>query len=146
MSLIIAAFDPGGTTGWAKLRLTDRHLEVLDIGESKDPTGKDLIPLLEEADYIVVEDFLVDPKKAMAGHLNYDRMPAPKMIGVINSRAADLGKSIKLQPNTLKPPAYGLAGMVYKKGKKGAGTHMKDALAHGVYFAVKTLNALPLTR
>jgi len=137
----LLGIDPGGTTGWATAELEDNVIHPTNFGESKDTTGLELQPLLQEADIIIVENFLIDPRFSRSGAFDYDDMIAPQMIGAIRTLCSQLGKEIVLQPASVKPVGYGWLGKKYRKGKKGM--HKWDALAHIYYYAVKQLHAQP---
>ncbi len=139
----ILSFDPGKSTGWARLTVDNRQITLGEFGVSRDMTLSDVAHFFKEADVVVYEGFWVDPKLAAAGHLNYDEMPAPQVIGTIVTLAKQNQISHVVKQNaSLKPPAYGFAGMIYVKGKKNM--HAQDAIAHGVYYAVKNLRAHPV--
>lgn len=137
----ILAIDPGGTTGWAYVKLQDRKCVLLQFGKTKDPMLKELHPYLDESDYFVVEDFQVRPNKAREGAFDWDRMETPKVIGAAEMLADLKGVPLVLQPPSIKPVGYGFAGMKYRKGARGK--HTEDAIAHAAYFAVRQLKALP---
>lgn len=141
----LLGIDPGKTTGWAQAELdvATRVIKPLNFGDSTDPTGLELLEMMKESDYIIVENFLVDPRYARSGAFDYDSMIAPQVIGSIRTLAAQIGKEnqIAMQPSSVKPVGYAWLGKKYKKGKKGM--HRWDALAHIYYYAVKNLRALP---
>ena len=141
--VVLLGIDPGKTTGWAiaELNLDTKVIKPTDFGDSTDPTGLELFDKMKEADYIIVESFLVDPRFARSGAFDYDSMIAPQVIGSLKTLAAQLKKEIVMQPASVKPVGYGFLGKKYKKGKKGM--HRWDALAHVYYYAVKHLQALP---
>ena len=140
--VLLLGIDPGKTTGWAVAELGEnRRIVPKNFGHSTDPTGLELLEMMKESDYIIVEDFLVDPRFARSGAFDYDSMIAPQVIGSIKTLAAQVKKEIVMQPASVKPVGYGFLGKKYKKGKKGM--HQWDALAHIYYFAVKKLRALP---
>lgn len=140
--MLLLGIDPGGTTGWAKAELDEDHIiRPVDFGETTDPTGIELMPFLQEADRIIVENFLIDPRYARSGAFDYDSMIAPQVIGSLKTLVSQIGKEIVLQPSSIKPVGYGYLGKKYRKGKRGM--HRWDALAHIYYYAVKHLQALP---
>lgn len=137
----ILAIDPGGTTGWAFVKLQDRKCTLLHFGKTKDPMLKELHPFLEKADVFVVEDFHIRPDKARNGAFDWDRMETPKVIGAAEMLADLKDVPLVLQPPSIKPVGYGFAGMKYRKGARGK--HTEDAIAHAAYYAVRRLGALP---
>ena len=140
--VLLLGIDPGKTTGWAQAELgEDRIIKPTNFGETLDPTGLELLEMMKESDYIIVESFLVDPRFARSGAFDYDAMIAPQVIGSLKTLAAQIGKEIAMQPSSVKPVGYGFLGKKYKKGKKGM--HRWDALAHVYYYGVKNLRALP---
>lgn len=140
---LILALDPGKNTGWGMIRVADgRTLPTGQLGVCLDQTLLELEPQFVEADLIVCESFEVRPKLARAGAFDWDPMETPQVIGAMKALAKRLNKKVVMQSPSVKPVGYGYCGMVYVKGKKGM--HMQDALAHAVYYAVKTLKANPL--
>jgi hypothetical protein len=140
--MIILGLDPGKTTGWALIDVTDRRITPINLGETQDMTCLVLRPQMQEADLIVIENFLVRPDKAKKGSFDYDPMWAPQVIGSLKTMAAVLEKKVVLQPSSIKPVGYGWANQRYVAGKQKQ--HKWDAVAHAVYYAVKHLNALPV--
>lgn len=131
----ILGIDPGKTTGLAMLHIEDKKAK-LDLAEtSSDLTAVEYYDLLKKADFIIVEDFKVRPQKAQKGSFDWSQMETPKLIGSIQTLAALIGKKVVLQQPTIKPMGYGFARMIYKKGKPG--THIQDAAAHAMYYAVR---------
>lgn len=139
----ILGIDPGKTTGLAVIIVNEETKKArIDLAEtSSDLTAIEYNHLLQAADYIVVEDFKVRPNKAKKGSFDWSQMETPKIIGSIQTLAALIGKKVTLQQPTIKPMGYGFAHMIYVKGKPG--THIQDAAAHAMYFAVKRGYALP---
>lgn len=113
------------------------------VGVDKNESVDSIRELIKEADVVVVEDFLVRPKKARRGAFDYSNMVAPRVIGKIEEICAVQGKTLVKQQSSLKPPAYGFAGMKYVKGKQGQ--HWQDAFAHACYYAVNKLDASPVS-
>lgn len=139
----ILGIDPGKTTGLAVILINpETKKATLDKAwTSEDLTGIEYNEFLQAADHIIVEDFKVRPGKAKGGSFDWSPMETPKLIGSIQTLAALLGKKVVLQQPTIKPMGYGFAHIEYKKGKPG--THIQDAAAHAMYFAVKQKLALP---
>jgi len=139
----ILGIDPGKTTGLVVLLINEETKKAtLDKAwTSGDLTAIEYNDDLKLADYIVVEDFKVRPGKAQKGSFDWSPMETPKLIGSIQTLAALLGKKVILQQPTIKPMGYGFARMLYKKGKPG--THVQDAAAHAMYYAVRHNLCLP---
>lgn len=139
----ILGIDPGKTTGLAVLLINEETKKAtLDKAwTSSDVTAIDYNDDLKLADFIVVEDFKVRPNKAKGGSFDWSPMETPKIIGSIQTLAALLGKKVVLQQPTIKPMGYGFAHILYQKGKPG--THIQDAAAHAMYYAVRHKLALP---
>lgn len=141
----ILAIDPGKTTGWANIEVKNNKIELGVFGNTKDTTLIELLPNLTEVDIVIYEAWLTRPKHLQRGAFDWDPMVAPQVIGSLLTLCKTLEKQeiVKQQPS-IKPVGYALAGMKYVQGKKG--THWQDALAHAVYYAVKTLGALPVRK
>lgn len=138
----ILGVDPGKHTGLGMIQVVDKKIIPVTILESLDVTCMEYLNLLEQADVIVVENFLVRPTNAKSGSFDWSDMVAPRVIGAITAQAAMLGKKIHLQEPSIKPVGYGFSHQKYVKGKKGM--HIQDALAHAVFYAVKNLKAIPV--
>jgi Holliday junction resolvasome RuvABC endonuclease subunit len=146
-SITIVGFDPGVSTGFAVISVTERKIKPLGLGV----LGKSLddIEMLQEAqrlikgaDHVVIENFKLRPDVAEAGRLNQNDMPASQVIGKLKTLCGLAGVKYHLQMPSVKPVAYGLANLTYQKGRQG--THSQDAMAHAVYYAVQKLHALPV--
>lgn len=136
--------DPGKNTGYAVITIEDRQIKATgEFGIDKNESVDSLKLLIPTADIVVVEDFLIRPDKARKGNFDYNNMVAPRVIGKIEMLCEISQIPLRKQPASVKPPAYGMANMKYVPGKKG--THWQDAFAHACYYAVKNLNALPLS-
>lgn len=142
--MIILGIDPGQTTGWGLLRVEEKKITPINLGETKDTTLQEIADYFETADIVVCEDWKTRPKEARKGAFDYDKMIAPQVIGAVRLQSKLHDCRLVMQQASVKPPAYGFSGWEYVKGKKGM--HKQDAFAHGVYFAVKHLGALPLKR
>jgi len=143
MNLKILGLDPGKTTGWGILQLSDKKLSVHSFGETKDMTMLEIKEQFELADIIVYEGWWTRPKNAKRGDFNWDKMSAPQAIGSIKTMCAMLGKTPKdPQQPASKVPGYGFLRMKYHPGKKGQ--HAFDALAHAGFFCVTKLGAHPV--
>lgn len=140
----IMGIDPGKTTGIAIIDIEHGKIRPIYFAECKDETLFDIQHLFGEVDLIVCEKFDIDPKFARAGKLDGDNMPAPRVIGAATLLAKMHKTRFELQSRTIKPVGYGLSNQLYQKGK--AGMHNQDALAHAVFFAVKYLGALPVSK
>jgi hypothetical protein len=139
----ILGIDPGKTTGLAVIiiDLETKKARIDHAGVSMDITAIEYRDLIENADVIVVEDFKVRPNKAKGGSFDWSPMETPKVIGSIQTLAALIEKKVVLQQPTVKPMGYGFANMKYVKGKPG--THIQDAAAHAMYYAVRHKLCLP---
>lgn len=82
-----------------------------------------------EIDVYVVEDFVFRPGFKEG---QWKKTDDSKIIGCVRTIAKVHGKPCIEQPPAIKPVGYGMAGMKYVKGKSG--THMQDAVAHGVFY------------
>ena len=138
----LLGLDPGKTTGWALVSLEGRDLKPIDFGHDKEPSMVDQTSHIKDADLVIIESFLVDPRYAKAGAFNYDDMIAPQVIGSLKTLCKMLDTPYVLQPASVKPVGYGFLGKTYVKGKKNM--HKWDALAHICYYAVRNLDALPV--
>jgi len=138
----LLGLDPGQSTGYALIEVDGGVVTLVDFGvELKEEVTK-VHELILQADIVICEDFKIRPDKARAGNFDYNNMVAPRVIGKIELLCSmSQTKLVKQQPS-VKPPAYGLSGMQYVKGKKNQ--HWQDAFAHAVYYAVKNLGASPL--
>jgi hypothetical protein len=126
--MIIVAFDPGGTTGWAIFN-TEANPPVTMMGECKGMNAffkwlKDH-PAFDQA---IVEGYLINNKKF--DH-QFTRAETIQVIGAIKLWAWQNNIPLKEQPNTIKNPAYGWLGIPNKH------KHNEDALVHGIYWMVK---------
>jgi hypothetical protein len=138
----ILGIDPGKVTGLGMIEVDGKTIKLVSMRESKDVTCSDYLDLLQEADQIVLEGFLTRPKNARAGNFDWDDMVAPRVIGAVTALAHAFQKSLVIQQPAVKPVGYAWSNQRYVKGKKGQ--HVPDALAHAVYYAVRTLKANPL--
>jgi hypothetical protein len=141
--VIVLGIDPGFSTGYACIEIVEKRVKLIDAGVIKGiPNLKDLMPLIERADFLVIEDFFVRPQDAHK--LTYQELPAPEAIGVLKflAETVDHPPKIQMQSPSTKPVGYGWSGQKYQKGKKGL--HSQDAFAHAVYYAVKNSLALPV--
>ncbi|MET0785591.1 MAG: hypothetical protein ABWY25_02665 [Paenisporosarcina sp.] len=143
--MIVLAIDPGKTTGWAWISLVDKKINLGQFGTTRDTTLVELIPVIKESDIIVYEGWWTRPSYAKVGRFDFDTMITPQVIGSLLTICKTLEKKepVKQQP-AVKPVGYGMTGMKYVKGK--AGTHWQDAMAHAVFYAVKNLGALPVSK
>lgn len=138
----ILGIDPGRTTGLAVLLIDENKKARLNKAwTSLDVTAVEYYDYIKAADIIIVEDFKVRPNKAKKGSFDWSPMETPKIIGSIQTLAALIEKEVVLQQPTVKPMGYGFAHLKYIKGKPG--THIQDAAAHAMYYAVKHKLALP---
>lgn len=143
----VLGIDPGKTTGYALIHVKDKTInpptKPEDFGWDKGGTVDNVERIIEEGvDLVVMEDFKVRPDMAKKGHLNFDSMPAPQVIGVVRYLCSKYGVNLVLQPAAIKPVGYGFANMKYVKGK--ANMHWQDAYCHAVYYVVKNQLARPV--
>lgn len=139
----ILGLDPGKTTGYALIIVTNKIITPGDFGAEKDGKVEVIGELIKQADIVVCEDFKLRPDKARRGVFDYSTMIAPQVIGKIELLCDMTKTTLAKQQPAVKPVAFGFAGLKYTPGKKG--THWQDAFAHAVYYAVTKLNALPVT-
>ena len=137
----ILGLDPGKTTGWALIEIKNKKIVPINKGHDKDMSMIGQAEYIKEADLVVIEDFLVDPKFAKRGAFNYNDMPAPQVIGSIKTLCQLTRTPWEMQSPSVKPVGYGFLGKTYKKGAKDM--HSWDALAHVVYYVVKKRLAVP---
>lgn len=130
--MILYAFDPGESTGWAKFVDT----QIAEIGTTK---LEDIYKLIEklEGDIFVVESFTVDKKRTG----QWDKGKTLQVIGALKLRANQIGAIVVEQQPSIKPIAYKWMGGQYQKGKKNQ--HHLDAVAHGNYYLIKNKLKLP---
>lgn len=142
--MIILGIDPGKTTGWAVISVSDRTITPLAFGNTKDMQLIEIKLYIDEADIIVYEGWRTFKKHAESGRLNYQTVPAEQVIGSLKTLLRLRKEQPVLHENLsgLKPVGYGWAGMKYTPGKKGM--HWQDALAHAVHFAVDKRGAKPI--
>jgi hypothetical protein len=139
----LIGIDPGKTTGWSCISIEDKTISPGLFGETKDMTLVEIQPILNEVDIVVYEDWLTRPKHLQRGAFDWDPMYTPRVIGSLKTLCELLGKKpMIVQQPSIKPVGYGFANMKYVAGKKG--THWQDALAHVVYYAVKSGLAIPV--
>ena len=123
----IIAVDPGESTGAAEF--IDGLLGRVWILKGQPEIFNWLTGM--QPDVFLVEDFRVDPRRNLA----WNQLIAVRIIGAIEYRAY-FGKSkVVKQSPSVKPAAYGLSGMKYKKGASNA--HIQDAIAHGSFYLHK---------
>ena len=127
--------DPGDTSGVCLLSTENKKTSVEEVYETKDVFSEQFKNTLKKADFIVVENFFVRPKKAKQGAFDWNPMNTIKIIGQIEALAHGLGKKVILQQPAQKVVGYGLAGMKYVPGKKNM--HQYDAVAHAMFYLVK---------
>lgn len=133
----IISVDPGDMSGWARIE----DGKPVQIGEVEFP--EEMFDWLTELsqnkpDVLVVENYRIRPAKfSKSGFAHqWGEIKAIQVIGALKYFAHLHRIGLVLQEPAVKPAAYGLAGMTYVPGKKG--THMQDAVAHGVYYYGKT--------
>lgn len=124
--------------------MQDKKAKPVYIGECKDVTLLEIEALFTGCDIVVCEEFLVRPAKARKGAFDWQDMVAPRVIGAATTLAAKYEKELILQSPAIKPMGYGFANLRYVKGKSGV--HIQDAVAHGMYYAVKTGKCNPVDK
>lgn len=139
--MIILGVDPGKSTGLATIRIEDKKIIPISMEVSKGSTTQ-LAPFVEQADIVVVENFLVRPTKARKGAFDWDPMITSRVIGAVELLCEQFHKKLVFQEPSIKPVGFGWGNMKYVAGKKG--THSQDALAHAVFYAVKNGLANPV--
>ena len=139
----ITGIDPGKTTGWATITVVDKKITLGLFGETKDQTLVEIVDELKEADVIVYEGYWIRPDKLHAGSFDWQNVPAEQTIGGLLTLAKLYGKKTVKQQPSQRVPGYAFAGLNYQKTKKKK--HYEDALAHAVFYAVKELQAHPVT-
>jgi hypothetical protein len=130
--LIIYAFDPGDTTGWAMMRYNDGYL--WESGSVPfDDMCKFLTNRFTHKDItvaVVCEDFALFGGKAKAQ--TGSKFKAVQIIGMLRLWIYDWDIEFVLQPPNIKPIAERLTGI------QPVGTHDKshhiDAYNHGSYY------------
>lgn len=140
--MILLGLDPGKSTGYALIEIKDGDIGLLTMGIEKDEQVALVGELILKSDKVICEDFKLRPNMARSGAFDYDNLVASRVIGKIELLCQMAGTELVKQQASLKPMAYGFAGMKYQKGKKGM--HWQDAFSHAVYFAVKNQLASPL--
>ena len=140
----ILGIDPGKSTGWAIIEITNKEIKPVDQGVEKEGEVRHIHTLIEQVDIVVCEDFKLRPDKARRGVFDYSSMIAPQVIGKIELLCDITGTTLAKQQPSVKPVAYGFSGLKYVPGKKGA--HWQDAYSHAVYYAVTRLNAKPVSK
>lgn len=133
--------DPGGTTGYAWVRLVGTKLVLIEAGSVAESGFFDWLdswadkvlqlPALDtdERIFVACEDFIKRPDK---GNNDWLELPVAKQIGAAQYRAHQLSWRCVIQQPSCKPMGYKLAGLPYTPGK--AGMHIADAQAHAAYF------------
>lgn len=138
----IVSVDPGGTTGFAVFQTNEKLGKVsqrpVEIGEIKSAYFKEWVASLSNVNIWVVEDYIIRPSNKKAGGFDHTwgKGETLRKIGMLEYEAYLTGAEFVLQQPSLKPLAYKQMGAKYVKGKKG--THIYDAIAHGVHYIGKT--------
>lgn len=127
---MIIAVDPGKTTGVASFT---EDGDVISFGEIKWDEFHSWLHELQDVTMWVVEDYKIRPAGVQGGYGHeWNDGKALQIIGAIKYHAWAMNAEVVLQQPSIKPVAYRVLGMEYKKGKKGM--HIYDALAHGKYW------------
>jgi hypothetical protein len=133
------AIDPGDTTGWAVFTGTQR--QPIQMGEW---TVDEFMETVAVATYElwVCEDYIIRPKGITHGYEHtWNKGTALRLIGAVELRVIQLGAELKKQQASIKPIAAQKSGVPYTPGKKG--THMFDAVLHGVHYLDKEFPSAP---
>jgi hypothetical protein len=138
----ILGLDPGKKSGYALITVENKVIKPGPFGEEDNSQVTEIGELILLADIVVCEDFKLRPDKARRGAFDYSTMVAPQVIGKIELLCEMSNTILAKQQPSVKPVAYGFAGLKYVPGKKG--THWQDAYCHAVYYAVTKLNAFPV--
>ncbi len=133
-------FDPGASsgTGWA---LFDDDTPI-QMGEVIYPQHFFLLWGELESSLLAVhpkvigyEEYRIMPKGMKSGYTPVGSHVIPiQVIGVIEFNAWQYGVRTVSQDRQVKAAGYGYAGLEYNPKKKGKGTHMLDAVAHGAWW------------
>lgn len=122
---LIAAIDPGSTTGVA---LLESPATLLGAGQEQDRAKVVAWVRKVQPDVLVVEDF-----KPYTGLPSWTKLPAPKLIGILE----ELGLNLVQQSPSVKKRFPDLllktAGM-FTPGQP----HANDAVRHALYYAWMT--------
>lgn len=128
MTLNFTAVDPGGTTGWADFE-DDTPVRGGEV--SREEVTEFIVA--RSPDLWVVESYIIRPAALTGGYQHtWNKGEALQIIGMIKAMAQLKGIPVIMQQPSIKPMAAKMAGLPYKKGKKG--THMFDAMLHGTYY------------
>lgn len=119
------ALDPGKTTGYAVFNWSG---DSIDMGEVF--SQEELRTLLNDVKptTIICEDWKTRADIRLGG----DPLETIRIIGRVEEWAFTNNCIFVLQPNTIKPIAYKMAGM--SKTKTKSLSHRLDAYVHGVYW------------
>lgn len=129
----ILAMDPGGTSGYAIFKGSDKPVEVGEVPQNN------LLAWLsgnKDIDVWVVEDYYVRKQKGDRGFDHtWNRGDTLRIIGAVEYHAFLTASEFHLQQPSQKVMGYKLMGKEYVKGKSGM--HIFDAIAHGQVFLGK---------
>lgn len=141
--MIIAAWDPGVTTGYAIFRTSDTAPEryvLLELGDCQPDElvarWQDIEKVHGHIDVAVVEDFRLFMKRARAQRNS--NMPASKIIGKLEAMV-DLSHGtteLVMQPASVKTMGMRYAGIDAMPSDHSK-THSLDAYVHGYYYGVE---------
>lgn len=130
--MILWAFDPGDTTGYAVY--DDGALVTWGSERGMKDLINKLVDLEEQygpPENIVVEDYRIRPN---VNH-TYSRVNTIQVIGALKSRAIEYDAKYFLQQPSIKPIAYKWFGMQAPKNHEIS--HETDAMVHGYYWLVR---------
>lgn len=122
----VLSFDPGTTSGWA---FQDEN-GFKDGGQCDLVTVLDVLDRNNDCDVIVVEDYKILRKKALAH--SGSRVEAAQVIGIIKAWAHRNKKPVVLYPSSLKPIQQKHSGVVPTGAHKHS--HWIDAFNHGWWY------------
>jgi hypothetical protein len=149
--MIIDAFDPGGTTGFARLQFKDSGLTILDALEFC--TLEDfreyyfrIVSSAPNVDIIVAENFVIRANKATG--LVGDKLEAPQYLGIIKYIAYTARVPIRLLSPSVKATLADHGGKGVDQALKTPGfyrdlksEHKRDAVTLAIYHALTTISS-----
>lgn len=135
--LDLYCFDPGGTTGFGKLRIEaeSQKIMLLDIGEFETWTGLDLIlpeiPKVEDP----IDQPVVICEHLTAQHPSF-RQIGIEVMGAIEYLCFVHTLKLVLQPPVMMQPPR----QIHPLKKDIKSQHARDAVHHGIAFAYREFN------
>jgi len=132
MSLIVAAFDPGKSSGYAIFEdAVIKDMGIL-VGFAKLGDFLETDELIQKANVFVIENFRIRPG---VNH-SWSEVPATKAIGVIEAKAMRLKTKIIRQEPSILPIAVKWSHVDHNALPHDK-SHSAAAYNHGVYFLIK---------